>query len=107
MSKIKFYFYLILGIFIVFLFFAKLDIRYSLRAENELDIKQTSQQVNEANQAKIAPVDKTVKVEIVANSTYGSLMQEAEVPTGEISQIYQAASQVYDLAKIKQGNFLL
>lgn len=45
----------------------------------------------------------TKQLEIVEDSTYGILMQEAEVPTTTHQEIFNATEDIYDLSKIRLG----
>jgi hypothetical protein len=46
----------------------------------------------------------TKKVEIVSGSTFGVLLEQAEVEAADISAIFVAAEHVYDLSKIRVGH---
>lgn len=52
------------------------------------------------------PKDRIMTVEIVDGSTYGKLMTEAGIDANTYMEIYSAAADVYDLAKIRVGRFL-
>jgi len=50
--------------------------------------------------------DRFELIEITPNSTYGELMVKSGIPAVLVNEIYQAAFNDYDLAKIKVGHFL-
>lgn len=53
--------------------------------------------------AEASPTTHTRHVEVVPESTYSVLMEEAGVPASVFMAIYQASENVYDLAKVRVG----
>ena len=67
--------------------------------------REASGEIGEAVEA--APLlDRREFVEITASSTFGQLMSGAGFSPQTVNEIYQAALEAYDLAKIKAGYFL-
>jgi len=50
--------------------------------------------------------DRVEKIEIIEDSTYGSLMSDAGINYSTTQAIYEASQDVYDLVKIRLGRFL-
>src|SRR3989339_1168044 len=49
------------------------------------------------------PIERTEKIEIISDSTYGKLMESAGVDTNVSIEIFNAAKDVYNLSKIRLG----
>lgn len=61
---------------------------------------------NEAPLELAEPTEKTIKLEITEGSTFGTLMTDASISPQISSAIFNAASDVYDLSKIRLGRSL-
>ncbi len=70
----------------------------------KLEAKQ-SQQTQTPKKPEINP-DRELKIEITKGSTFGELMDKANIAPYLATEIYNTASPNYDLAKIKVGHFL-
>ena len=86
--------FIILGVIAVFLL-----IKQSVESNNQL--------INESsNQEIVQNSYKVVEVEITPNSTYGILMEQAEVDANVAKAIFDATKDVYDLSNIRVGRSL-
>ena len=84
---------LLLGIIAVFYLFSSL-FSPSLALSDELSVTETEE---------LVPSERIEKLMIEPGDTYGVAMARSDLSQADIRQIYQAALEVYDLAKIKAG----
>ncbi|MGI6374128.1 MAG: peptidoglycan DD-metalloendopeptidase family protein [Patescibacteria group bacterium] len=84
---------LLLGIIAVFYLFSSL-FSPSLDLSDELSVTETEE---------LVPSERIEKLMIESGDTYGVAMARSDLSQADIRQIYQAALEVYDLAKIKAG----
>ena len=76
--------------------------------KNAVLVASDNDMVNSVTKENIAPEkkDRVVKIEIKDGSTYGALMEEADVPGHIYMDIYDSSVDVYDLVKIRLGRFV-
>ena len=65
-----------------------------------------NQHIEEKAEAVVEPPDRQELVEIIPSSTFSELMAQAGISSAQTNDIYEAAFNKYNLAKIKTGHFL-